>query len=61
VTALPLSASVAALVTLGASGHQSVVMALGVLTAVNAAAAAVRFALLRHWVFASTAPGAPVR
>jgi putative flippase GtrA len=53
VTAVPLSASVAALVALGATGHRSVVVALVVLTVVNAAAAAGRFALLRRWVFRS--------
>jgi putative flippase GtrA len=58
VTALPLSASIAALVALGAGGHGSLLMALGVLTAVNATAAVIRFALLRHWVFASAGPGA---
>jgi putative flippase GtrA len=58
VTALPLSASIAALIALGAGGHGSLLMALGVLTVVNATAAVIRFALLRHWVFASAGPGA---
>jgi putative flippase GtrA len=57
VTAVPLCASIAALLALAAAGERSVVVALAALTAINAAAAAVRFVLLRHWVFRSGADG----
>ncbi len=56
ITALPLAASVTALVALGGSGHLSLVNAVVLLTVLNAVAAAVRFALFRRWVFKPAAP-----
>jgi putative flippase GtrA len=51
VAAIPVVLTIVALAGLGAAGVTSVVAELAVLTAVNAAVAAGRFALLRHWVF----------
>ena len=52
VAALPLVATVAALVALRAAGVSSLAADLFVLTLVNAAVAILRFVLLRRWVFA---------
>jgi putative flippase GtrA len=56
VAALPLAATVAALVGLTAAGVSSVASDLVVLTAVSAAVAAARFVLHRQWVFAPVTP-----
>jgi hypothetical protein len=51
VAALPVVASRAALLVLGAAGVSSIGLDLAVLTMVNAVVAAGRFILLRAWVF----------
>jgi putative flippase GtrA len=51
VAALPVVASLAALLVLGAAGVSSIGLDLAVLTMVNAVVAAGRFILLRAWVF----------
>lgn len=51
VAAPPVVINVAALILLGRAGVTSAVVDLGVLTGVNLALAAVRFGLLRTWVF----------
>jgi putative flippase GtrA len=53
VNALPLVGTVATLMALGAAGVRSIGMELVGLTVTNAAMTAVRFVLLRYWLFGS--------
>jgi putative flippase GtrA len=61
VAALPLALSIATLVVLGWAGIGSTAAELAALTAINAAAAAGRFVLLRRWVFRPATTGGTAR